>query len=62
MSEPTIPFPSSAMFGVAIRADGSMENIGIGTFETDQAEALANQLTALAEAIRAAAMRRFSSQ
>jgi len=50
---PTIPAPSDAMYGVAIRANGVFENVGIGSFNVDQAEQLADQLVLLAEAIRA---------
>ena len=50
---PTIPAPSDALYGVAIRADGTFENVGIGSFKTSRANDLADRLVLLAEAIRA---------
>lgn len=50
--------PATGMYGVAIREDGTFENIGIGAFDIDQAEELASRLEAIAEAIRAKAARR----
>lgn len=58
--EPTIPAPALAMYGVAIKTDGSMENIGIGHFDVEHAEELAGRLVAIASSIRALAERRLS--
>ena len=52
-SSPTIPAPKNGLFGVAINSDGSLENVGIGSFDVNQAEQLASQLELLAAAIRA---------
>lgn len=45
--------PSEGMFGVAIRMDGTFENVGIGSFDPNNGVELADRLTALADAIRA---------
>ena len=45
--------PTEGMFGVAIRSDGTFENVGIGSFDPSNGVELADRLTALAEAIRA---------
>ena len=56
---PTIPEPKDGLFGVAVRADGTLENVGIGSFDIEQAEQLACQLESLAGSIRAKALRVF---
>lgn len=50
--------PTTCMCGVTVREDGTFENIGIGTFDIDQAEEMASRLEAIAEAIRAKASQR----
>lgn len=62
-SEPSkiIPNPCGALFGVAIKSDGTFENVGIGSFGTDVADDLANRLIELAGAIKASAHKRLSS-
>ena len=57
--EPVIPSPCTALYGVSIRSDGELDNIGIGIIETGNAEAVANRLEKLAAAIRNAAKRSF---
>ena len=59
ITEPVIPSPCAALYGVSIRSDGELDNIGIGIIETGNAEAVANRLEKLAAAIRNAAKRRF---
>jgi len=59
---PAIPAPKEGLFGVAIRADGAMENVGIGSFDIKQAEQLACQLESLAGSIRAKAKRVFPAK
>ena len=60
-SSPTIPAPKNCLFGVAINSDGSIENVGIGSFDVDRAEQLAAHLELLAAAIRAKAPGAFLS-
>lgn len=50
--------PTTCMFGVTVREDGTFENIGIGAFDIDQAEELACRLEAIAKAIGAKASQR----
>ncbi len=57
---PIIANPCAALVGVSVRSDGTYENIGIGTFPTEQSGAISERLVALAEAIRAAADRRMA--
>lgn len=57
--QPIIKNPCSAMYGVSIKDDGTIETIGIGIIDTENAEAIAECLEQLAEAIRSAAKRRF---
>ncbi|MER2540013.1 MAG: hypothetical protein ABTQ26_12300 [Azonexus sp.] len=45
--------PTEGMFGVAIRSDGTFENVGIGSFDLRNGVELADRLTSLADAIRA---------
>lgn len=54
----TIPNPSSCLLGVSILANGALENIGIGTFRTEQAEEIAKRLIYLAKKIRLCAAQR----
>lgn len=54
----TIQNPSSGLFGVSILEDGTFENIGIGTFCTEQADEIAKRLINLAEKIRLCAARK----
>lgn len=55
--KPTIPSPKEGLFGVSIHADGTLENVGIGSFDVRHAEKLANRLNALADSIRAKSLR-----
>lgn len=48
-----IPNPSTALIGVSIREDGSFENIGIGSFNTDKGKEIADRLVAIAKKVRA---------
>ncbi len=48
----------TATFGVAVRADGSIETIKQGSFDAGQADQIAAQLVLLAAAIRSTARQR----
>lgn len=43
--------PTACMYGVAVRSDGTFENVGVGSFDLNQAEELAGRLVELAKAI-----------
>ncbi|MBK7416396.1 MAG: hypothetical protein IPJ38_16155 [Dechloromonas sp.] len=48
----TITNPTDCLYGVAIKSDGTFENVGIGSFDPSNGVELADRLTAMAEAIR----------
>lgn len=50
--------PTAGMFGVAIREDGTFENVGIGSFDPSNGAELADRLAALADSIRAKSVQR----
>ena len=49
----TITNPTDCLYGVAIKSDGTFENVGIGSFDPSNGVELADRLVALADAIRA---------